>query len=97
MEDQKSIRWTVFPTIGLTMKLLFAMALRQSTRFAWSLLRLIGPDWNASDFSTLSRRLKILKVSIPQSWLRRPPASVARHRAMGTPLVREAMARRDQC
>ncbi|PTM77101.1 DDE family transposase [Cereibacter johrii] len=32
------------------------MALRQTTGFVESLLRLIGPDWAVPDFSTLSRR-----------------------------------------
>jgi hypothetical protein len=49
----------------LTMKVLFGMALRQTTGFVESLLRLIGPDWDVPDFSTLSRRQKTLKVNIP--------------------------------
>jgi hypothetical protein len=49
----------------LTMKVLFGMALRQTTGFVESLLRLIGLDWAVPDFSTLSRRQKTLKVSIP--------------------------------
>lgn len=49
----------------LTMKVLFGMALRQTNGFIESLLRLIGLDWAASDFSTLSRRQKPLKVNIP--------------------------------
>ncbi len=49
----------------LTMKVLFGMALRQTTGFVESLLRLIGLDWEVSDFSTLSRRQKTLKVNIP--------------------------------
>lgn len=40
----------------LTMKVLFGMALRQTTGFVESLLRLIGLDWAVPDFSTLSRR-----------------------------------------
>ena len=47
------------------MKVLFGMALRQTTGFIGSLLRLIGLDWGAPDFSTLSRRQKTLKVKIP--------------------------------
>jgi len=35
-EDQKTVQWTVFPTIGLTMKVLFGMALRQTTGFVES-------------------------------------------------------------
>ena len=46
------------------MKVLFGMALRQSTAFVESLLRLIGLDWAVPDFSTLSRRQKALKVNI---------------------------------
>ena len=49
----------------LTMKVLFGMALRQTTGFVESLLRLIGLDWKVPDFSTLSRRQKTLKVNIP--------------------------------
>lgn len=49
----------------LTMKVLFGMALRQTTGFVESLLRLIGLDWAVPDFSTLSRRQKTLKVDIP--------------------------------
>jgi len=49
----------------LTMKVLFCMALRQTTGFVESLLRLIGLDWAVPDFSTLSRRQKTLKINIP--------------------------------
>jgi hypothetical protein len=49
----------------LTMKVLFGMALRQTTGFVESLLRLIGLSWDVPDFSTLSRRQKALKVNIP--------------------------------
>ncbi|MGY6634463.1 MAG: IS5 family transposase, partial [Alkalilacustris sp.] len=49
----------------LTMKVLFGMALRQTTGFVESLLRLIGLDWDVPDFSTLSRRQKTLRVNIP--------------------------------
>ena len=49
----------------LTMKVLFGMALRQTTGFVESLLRLIGLDWAVPDFSTLSRRQKALTVNIP--------------------------------
>ena len=49
----------------LTMKVLFGMALRQTTGFVESLLRLIGLDRAVPDFSTLSRRQKTLKVTIP--------------------------------
>jgi hypothetical protein len=49
----------------LTMKVLFGMALRQTTGFVESLLRLVGLDWAVPDFSTLSRRQKTLKVNIP--------------------------------
>jgi len=49
----------------LTMKVLFGMALRQTTGFVESLLRLIGLDWAVPDFSTLCRRQKTLAVNIP--------------------------------
>ncbi|KUP92858.1 hypothetical protein TRIHO_23090 [Tritonibacter horizontis] len=47
------------------MKVLFGMALRQTTGFGESLLRLVGLDWSVPDFSTLSRRQKTLAVNIP--------------------------------
>jgi hypothetical protein len=47
------------------MKVLFGMALRQTTGFVESLLRLIGLDWAVPDFSTLCRRQKTLKINIP--------------------------------
>jgi hypothetical protein len=40
----------------LTMKVLFGMALRQTTGFVESLLRLAGLDGSVPDFSALSRR-----------------------------------------
>ncbi len=49
----------------LTTKVLFGMALRQTTGFVESLLRLIDLEWTVPDFSTLSRRQKTLKVDIP--------------------------------
>ena len=49
----------------LTMKVLFGMALRQTTGFVESLLQLIDLDWAVPNFSTLSRRQKTLKVNIP--------------------------------
>ena len=49
----------------LTMKVLFGMALRQTTGFVESLLHLIDLDWAVPDFSTRSRRQKNLKVNIP--------------------------------
>ena len=45
--------------------MLFGMALRQTTGFVESLLRLVGLDWDVPDFSTLSRRQKTLAVNIP--------------------------------
>ncbi len=47
------------------MKVLFGMALRQTTGFVESLLKLVGLDWAVPDFSTLSRRQKTLAVNIP--------------------------------
>jgi len=49
----------------LTMKVLFGMALWQTTGFVESLLRLSGLDWSVPDFSTVSRRQKTLAVNIP--------------------------------
>tara|TARA_R100001369_G_scaffold50368_1_gene77095 strand:+ start:186 stop:1031 length:846 start_codon:yes stop_codon:yes gene_type:complete len=48
----------------LTMKVLFGMALRQTTGFVESLLQLVGLDWAVPDFGTLSRRQKALVVNI---------------------------------
>ncbi|WP_226629936.1 IS5 family transposase, partial [Alloyangia pacifica] len=48
----------------LTMKVLFGMALRQTTGFVESLLSLIGLNWVVPDFSTLSRRQKTLAVNV---------------------------------
>ena len=49
----------------LTLKVLFGMPLRQTTGFVQSLLRLVGLDWAAPDFSTLCRRQQTLNVSLP--------------------------------
>lgn len=49
----------------LTMKVLFEMALRQTTGFVESLLRPVELDWKVPDFSTLSRRHKTLVMNIP--------------------------------
>jgi len=49
----------------LTLKMLFGLPLRQTTGFVQSLLRLVGLDWAAPDFSTLCRRQKTLNVSLP--------------------------------
>jgi hypothetical protein len=51
--------------IFLTMKVLFGMALRQTTGFVESLLRLTGLNWEVPNFSILSRRQKTLLVNIP--------------------------------
>jgi hypothetical protein len=47
------------------MKVLFGMALRQTTGFVESLLRLTGLDWPVPDFSTICRRQRTLAVNIP--------------------------------
>ncbi len=49
----------------LTMKVLFGMALRQTTGFVESLLQLSGLDWSVPDFSPVSLRQKTLAVNIP--------------------------------
>ena len=56
----------------LTTKVLFGMALRQTTGFVESLFRLIGLSWPVPDFSTLSRRQRTLKVNIPYRGSRGP-------------------------
>ena len=48
----------------LTLKVLFGMPLRQTTGFVQSLLRLVGLDWSAPDFSTLCRRQRTLNVGL---------------------------------
>jgi hypothetical protein len=47
------------------MKVLFSLALSQTTGFVESLLHFIGLDWAVPDFSTLGRRQKALAVNIP--------------------------------
>ncbi len=49
----------------LTLKVLFGMALRQTTGFVESLLGLIGLPWSVRDLGTLSRRQRTLDVTIP--------------------------------
>jgi len=49
----------------LTMKVLFGMALRQTTGFVESILRLTGLDWAVHDFSTICRRQITLAGNIP--------------------------------
>jgi len=49
----------------LTLKVLFAMLLRQTTGFVESLLRLAGLDWAVPDESTLCRRQRTLNVALP--------------------------------
>jgi hypothetical protein len=56
----------------LTLKVLFGMPLRQTTGFVQSLLRLVGLDWAAPDFSTLCRRQQTLNVSLPYRGSTRP-------------------------
>ena len=49
----------------LTVKVLFGLPLRQITGFMESLLRLVGLDWAAPDFSPFCRRQRTLNVSLP--------------------------------
>ncbi len=60
----ETIRWIVSALNGRSPGL-FGMALRQTTGFVESLLRLVGVDWTVPDFSTLGRRQKTLYVNIP--------------------------------
>ena len=69
------------------MKVLFGMALRQTTGFVESLLRLIDLGWTVPDFSTLSRRQKSLAVNIPprrhaKPWKTIAAEAVARNEAL---------------
>ncbi len=61
---ERDFTYTAIQTC-LTIKVLFGMALRRTTGFVHSLLRLIRLDWTVPNFSTLSRRQKSLKVNIP--------------------------------
>lgn len=56
MDRQQSYSDAAIQTC-LSMKVLFGMALRQTTGFVESLLRLVGLNWTVPDFSTLSRPL----------------------------------------
>ncbi len=56
----------------LSMKVLFGMALRQTTGFVESLLCLVGLNWTVLDFSTLSRRQKTLAVNTPYRGCKAP-------------------------
>ena len=71
------------------MTVLCGMALRQTTGFIESLLRLIGLDWDVPDFSTLSRRQETLKVNIPyrgsDGRFRKLPQTQCRHLTGGNP------------
>ena len=49
----------------LSLKVLFGMALRQTSGSVESLLSLAGLNWTVPDFSTLSRRQRVLAVNIP--------------------------------
>ena len=55
------------------MKVLFGMALRQTTGFVESLFRLVCLDWAVPDFSTPSRHQKTLAVNIPYRESKGPP------------------------
>ena len=57
----------------LMVKVLFGLPLRQTTGMVSSVLEMAGLDWPVPDFSTLSRRQKILSVQIPH---RRAPGSL---------------------
>jgi hypothetical protein len=57
----------------LRVKVLFGLPLRQTTGMVSSILEMAGLDWPVRDYSTLSRRQKILPVQIPH---RRAPGSL---------------------
>jgi hypothetical protein len=48
----------------LSLKVLFGMALRQTVGLLHSVLKLTGLTWDVPDFSTLSRRQKVLTVAM---------------------------------
>ena len=81
----------------LSMKVLFGMALRQTTGFVESLLRLVGLNWTVPDFSTLSRRQKTLAVNIPYRGSKGPLHLLIRqHRDQGRRRVARPQAWRSQ-
>lgn len=49
----------------LMVRVLFGLPLRQTTGMVSSILQMAGLDWPDPDFSTLSRRQKIIPVEIP--------------------------------
>ena len=49
----------------LTIEVLFALPLRQTTGFVASLRQLMGLDWPVPDYSTLCRRQRTLAVPLP--------------------------------
>ena len=49
----------------LTIKVLFKLALRQTTGMVASLLKMAGLDWAVPDYTTLCRRQRTLAVQIP--------------------------------
>ena len=85
--DQETVRGTVYPANAiqtcLTMKVLFGMALRQTTGFVESLLRLTGLDWVVPDFSTICRRQRTLAVSIQYRGSKGPLHLLLEHRHQG--------------
>ena len=72
-EDQETVRGTVFPTIGLTLKVVFGLPLRQTVGLAASLIGMAGLDWPVPDYSTLCRRQARIVEQIP---CRRPDGPV---------------------
>ena len=65
----------------LTLKVLFGLPLRQTTRFVESLLKLVGLDWSVPDFSTLCRRQKTLHTL--QGISRTTSSACGQHRDQG--------------
>lgn len=57
----------------LMVRVFFGLPLRQTTCMVANILEMAGLDWPVPDFSTLSRRQKILSVQIPH---RRVPGSL---------------------
>lgn len=72
----------------LTLKVLFGMALWETSGFVESLLRLIGLDWVVPDFSTLCRRQKSLAVNLPYRGSRGPLELTRSRGAVGRVRVR---------
>lgn len=77
-----------YPIAPYDVKILFDMALCQTTGLFEDLPRPIGQDRSVPDFSTLSHRQKILAVSIPYRASKGPLHLLIDSTALGTPVTK---------